>query len=151
LLIQHIQNLKNGNAANVPNYDFATHMRTKEVSVVQPKLVVIVEGILIFSDPHLVKELDIKVFVDADADVRFIRRLQRDISERGRTAQQVMDQYLQTVKPMHEKFVEPSKKVADLVIMSDQGNDPEVAMGMIVHHLKSISGLNYLEFLPPGG
>jgi len=116
-------------------------MRTKEVTVLKPKRIVIVEGILIFSDPLLVKELDIKVFVDADADVRFIRRLQRDISERGRTAEQVMDQYLETVKPMHEMFVEPSKKVADLVIMSDQGNDPEVALGMIVNHLKVISGL----------
>jgi len=107
----------------------------------QPKRIVLVEGILIFSDPLLVKELDIKVFVDADADVRFIRRLQRDISERGRTAEQVMDQYLETVKPMHEMFVEPSKKVADLVIMSDQGNDPQVALGMIVNHLKVLSGL----------
>jgi len=141
LLIQHIQDLKNGDAAKVPNYDFSTHMRTKEVTVLKPKRIVIVEGILIFSDPLLVKELDIKVFVDADADVRFIRRLQRDISERGRTAEQVMDQYLETVKPMHEMFVEPSKKVADLVIMSDQGNDPEVALGMIVNHLKVISGL----------
>jgi uridine kinase len=140
LLIQHIQDLKNGNAANVPNYDFSTHMRTKEVTVVEPKRIVLVEGILIFSDPLLVKELDIKVFVDADADVRFIRRLQRDISERGRTAEQVMDQYLETVKPMHKMFVEPSKKVADLVIMSDKGNDPEVALGMIVNHLKVISG-----------
>jgi len=116
-------------------------MRTKEISVVQPRRVVIIEGILIFSDPLLVKELDIKVFVDADADVRFIRRLQRDISERGRTAQQVMDQYLETVKPMHDMFVEPSKKVADLVIMSDQGNDPGVALGIIVNHLKHGSGL----------
>jgi len=141
LLIQHIQHLKSGLPANVPNYDFATHMRTKEISVVQPRRVVIIEGILIFSDPLLVKELDIKVFVDADADVRFIRRLQRDISERGRTAQQVMDQYLETVKPMHDMFVEPSKKVADLVIMSDQGNDPGVALGIIVNHLKHGSGL----------
>lgn len=139
LLIQHVQDLKQGKTVEVPNYDFSTHMRTNVTTTVQPKPIVIVEGILIFSDPDLVKELDVKVFVDADADVRLIRRLKRDMKERGRTVEQVIDQYQTTVKPMHEKFVEPSKSVADIVIMSDKYNDPKVSLAVIVNYLKSIS------------
>lgn len=141
LLIQHIKDLKQGFSVNVPNYDFGTHMRTKKVTNVEPKKIILVEGILIFSDPLLVEEMDVKVFVDADADRRFIRRLQRDISERGRTAEQVIEQYLTTVKPMHEAFVEPSKKVADLVIKSDEGNDPDVSLKIIVNYLKVVAGI----------
>ena len=142
LLIQHVRDLKQGKKVEVPNYDFSTHMRTNVTTTVQPKPVVIVEGILIFSDPDLVKELDVKVFVDADSDVRLIRRLKRDMKERGRTVEQVIDQYQTTVKPMHEMFVEPSKNVADIVIMSDKCNDPKVSLSVIVNHLKSISNGN---------
>jgi uridine kinase len=116
-------------------------MRTKKVTTIEPHKIILVEGILIFTDPLLVQEMDVKVFVDADADRRFIRRLQRDISERGRTAEQVIEQYLTTVKPMHETFVEPSKKVADLVIKSDEGNDPEVSLRIIVNYLKVVAGI----------
>lgn len=141
LLIQHVKDLKNGKAAHIPNYDFSTHMRTKEVTIQQPKKIVLVEGILIFSDPELVRELDIKVFVDADADIRLARRIARDVAERGRTSEQVVEQYLETVRPMHEEFVEPSKRVADIVVHSHHGVDPGVALGIIVNHLKVVSGI----------
>lgn len=139
LLIEQLKELKQGKTVHIPNYDFSTHMRTSVTTAIESRPIVIVEGILIFSDPELVKELDIKVFVDADADVRFIRRLKRDMKERGRTAEQVMEQYMTTVKPMHEKFVEPSKSVADIVVMSDKGSDPNVSLGLIVNYLKSVS------------
>jgi len=141
LLIQHIRDLKNGKSVNIPNYDFSTHMRTKEVTIQEPKKIVLVEGILIFSDPELVRELDIKVFVDADADIRLARRIARDVSERGRTSEQVVEQYLETVRPMHEEFVEPSKRVADVVVHSHHGVDPGVALSIIVNHLKVAAGL----------
>jgi uridine kinase len=153
LLIQHVKDLKNGSAAQVPTYDFATHMRKEEVKAVEPKKIILVEGILIFANDALVDQLDIKVFVDADADVRLLRRIVRDTSERGRTADQVLQQYEKTVKPMHEEFVEPSKKVADFIVRSDRGEDlnntndtrnfmeNNVALNMIVNHLKAVAGI----------
>jgi uridine kinase len=141
LLTQHIQNLKKGLAVEVPHYDFSTHMRTKDTTVLMPKKIVLVEGILIFSEPELVKELDIKVFVDADADVRLIRRLSRDMVERGRTTHQVLDQYSNTVRPMHEAYVNPSKRVADIIVHSHHGDNSDTAMNMIVNHLKVEAGL----------
>eukprot|EP00551_Chaetoceros_affinis_P002904 CAMPEP_0203641008 /NCGR_PEP_ID=MMETSP0088-20131115/6361_1 /ASSEMBLY_ACC=CAM_ASM_001087 /TAXON_ID=426623 /ORGANISM="Chaetoceros affinis, Strain CCMP159" /LENGTH=214 /DNA_ID=CAMNT_0050496349 /DNA_START=58 /DNA_END=702 /DNA_ORIENTATION=- len=142
LLIQHVRDLKSGKAVQIPQYDFSTHLRKVEVKDVQPKPIVLVEGILIFSNPELVKELDIKVYVDADSDIRLIRRISRDVKERGRTADDVMKQYSETVRPMHNEFVEPSKKAADIIVHSHHGGNPDIALNMIVNHLKCEAGLN---------
>ena len=116
LLVNHIRRLKSGEAIELPLYDFRTHMRMNETRTVQPKPIVIVEGILIYADPRLLEQMDIKVFVDTPDDIRFIRRLRRDIAERGRTVESVIEQYLATVRPMHMQFVEPSKRHADVII-----------------------------------
>jgi uridine kinase len=116
LLVQHVQKLKSGEGIDLPIYDFKTNSRLNETRRVEPKPIVIVEGILIFVDPRLLELMDIKVFVDTPDDVRFIRRLRRDIAERGRTVESVIEQYLGTVRPMHMQFVEPSKRYADVII-----------------------------------
>ena len=116
LLVQHVKALRSGSPVEVPRYDFSRHAREEGTVTVVPRRAIIVEGILIFADADLRRLLDVKVFVDADDDTRFIRRLQRDISERGRTVPSVIDQYLGTVKPMHLEFVEPSKRYADVII-----------------------------------
>jgi len=116
LLIHHVRKLKNGEAIDLPIYDFKTHTRLNETRAVDPKPIVIVEGILIFSEPRLLELMDIKVFVDTPDDIRFIRRLRRDIAERGRTVDSVIEQYTATVRPMHMQFVEPSKRYADVII-----------------------------------
>jgi uridine kinase len=116
LLVNHVRRLKSGEAVELPLYDFKTHMRMNETRHVQPKPIVIVEGILIFTDPRLLEQMDIKVFVDTPDDVRFIRRLRRDLAERGRTVESVIEQYIATVRPMHMQFVEPSKRHADVII-----------------------------------
>ncbi|MEP6920951.1 MAG: uridine kinase [bacterium] len=116
LLVNHIRKLRAGEAIELPLYDFRTHSRLHETRRVDPKPIVIVEGILIFADPRLLEQLDIKVFVDTPDDIRFIRRLRRDVAERGRTVESVIEQYLATVRPMHMQFVEPSKRVADVII-----------------------------------
>ena len=116
LLIHHVRKLKNGEAIDLPIYDFKTHSRLNETRTVDPKPIVIVEGILIFSEPRLLELMDIKVFVDTPDDIRFIRRLRRDIAERGRTLDSVIEQYTATVRPMHMQFVEPSKRYADVII-----------------------------------
>lgn len=134
LLIQHVIDLKHGKNADVPNYDFSTHMRTKEVTVMEAKNIVLIEGILIFSEPKLVELMDLKVFVDTDSDIRLTRRLVRDTSERGRTIDQVIDQYHTTVRPMHNQYVQPSKDVADIVI--PHGSNP-TALAMIAAYLRS--------------
>jgi uridine kinase len=108
--------LRSGEAIELPLYDFKTHARLSQTRSVEPKPIVIVEGILIFADPRLLEQMDIKVFVDTPDDIRFIRRLRRDIAERGRTAESVIEQYLATVRPMHMQFVEPSKRHADVII-----------------------------------
>lgn len=115
-LVEHIQTLKSGGAAELPIYDFKTHTRLHETTHTESKPIIIVEGILIFADPRLRAEMDIKVFVDTPDDIRFIRRLRRDIAERGRTIDSVIEQYLATVRPMHIQFVEPSKRYADVII-----------------------------------
>jgi len=130
LLIQHIASLRDGKPAEVPIYDFSTHSRTSQTYTVQPRTVILVEGILIFTEAALRSMFDVKIFVDTDADLRFIRRLQRDISERGRTVQSVIDQYLGTVKPMHLEFVEPSKRYADIIV--PQGGHNDVAIDMLL-------------------
>lgn len=116
LLVNHIRKLKAGESVELPIYDFRTHTRAAERQPVTPKPIVIVEGILIFVDPRLLEQFDIKVFVDTPDDIRFIRRLQRDIDERGRTLESVIEQYVGTVRPMHMQFVEPSKRCADVII-----------------------------------
>lgn len=116
LLVNHIRKLKAGESIELPVYDFKTHTRLPETRLVEPKPIVIVEGILIFVDPRLLEQMDIKVFVDTPDDIRFIRRLRRDISERARTIEFVIEQYIATVRPMHMQFVEPSKRYADVII-----------------------------------
>ncbi|HEY0546242.1 MAG TPA: uridine kinase [Pyrinomonadaceae bacterium] len=116
LLVHHIKRLKAGNAVELPLYDFKANMRLAETLLIEPKPIVIIEGILIFSDARLLEQMDIKVFVDTPDDIRFIRRLRRDVAERGRTVESVIEQYLATVRPMHMQFVEPSKRYADVII-----------------------------------
>ncbi|HEX8142585.1 MAG TPA: uridine kinase [Pyrinomonadaceae bacterium] len=116
LLVHHIRKLKAGGHVELPLYDFKTHTRLNETVLIEPKPIVIVEGILIFVDARLLEQMDIKVFVDTPDDIRFIRRLKRDIAERGRTIDSVIEQYLATVRPMHMQFVEPSKRYADVII-----------------------------------
>ena len=137
LLVEHVKALRAGTAVEVPLYDFARHAREEGTTTVVPRRAIIVEGILIFADPALRKLLDVKVFVDADDDTRFIRRLQRDISERGRTVNSVIDQYLGTVKPMHLEFVEPSKRYADVII--PLGGHNSVAIDMLLTLIRSLA------------
>ena len=137
LLVQHVKDLRRGVAVQVPMYDFARHAREADTQLVEPRRAIIVEGILIFTDPELRKLMDVKVFVDADADTRFIRRLQRDISDRGRTVMSVIDQYLGTVKPMHLEFVEPSKRYADIII--PVGGHNTVAIDMLLTLIRSLA------------
>ncbi len=136
LLIEHIETLKEGNPVQVPIYDFSTHSRTKESFTVAPRGVILVEGILIFAEPELRTLFDVKIFVDTDADLRFIRRLQRDIAERGRTTESVIHQYLSTVRPMHLEFVEPSKRYADVII--PEGGFNTAALDMVVARIESL-------------
>jgi len=130
LMIAHVKALKAGQAVELPVYDFTTHVRTARTLRVEPQPILLVEGILILADAQLRALFDIKIFVDTDSDLRFIRRLQRDIAERGRTPESVIRQYLGTVRPMHLEFVEPSKRYADVII--PEGGYNEVAMDMIV-------------------
>ena len=138
LLIEHINSLKEFHPVDLPIYDFKTHSRTGETYRVDPKPVIMVEGILIFAEPVLREQLEVKIFVDTDSDLRFIRRLERDINERGRTTDSVVHQYLSTVRPMHLEFVETSKRYADVII--PEGGLNEVAMEMVVARLESLLG-----------
>jgi uridine kinase len=133
LLIEHIKSLKAGKTIQLPVYDFKTHTRTPLTIPIEPQPVIIVEGILIFAEPRLRELFDVKIFVDTDADIRFIRRLERDINERGRTSASVIQQYLTTVRPMHQEFVEPSKRYADVII--PEGGLNNVAIDMVVARL----------------
>ncbi|HVF47307.1 MAG TPA: uridine kinase [Pyrinomonadaceae bacterium] len=116
MLVNHLLRLKQGLKVEMPLYDFKTHTRSNKIETIEPKPVVIVEGILIFAEPRILDLLDVRVFVDTPDDVRFIRRLQRDMSERGRSVDSVIGQYYRTVRPMHHEFVEPSKRYADIII-----------------------------------
>ncbi len=116
MLVNHVLRLKQGLKVEMPLYDFKTHTRSNRIEIIEPKAVVIVEGILIFAETRVLDLLDVRVFVDTPDDIRFIRRLQRDISERGRTVESVIGQYYRTVRPMHHEFVEPSKRSADIII-----------------------------------
>jgi uridine kinase len=136
LLIEHIASLRDGRAVEVPIYDFSTHSRTSQSFTVPSRRVVIVEGILIFAEAELRKLFDVKIFVDTDSDIRFIRRLQRDITERGRTTESVIKQYMSTVRPMHLEFVEPSKRYADVII--PEGGFNAAAMDMVVARVNAL-------------
>ncbi|MFQ5744810.1 MAG: uridine kinase [Acidobacteriota bacterium] len=136
LLVGHLGELLDGHPVTIPVYDFSTHERQAGSESMLPRKAIIVVGILVLVDPALRQLMDIKVFVDTDADIRFIRRLQRDIAERGRTMESVIEQYVSTVKPMHEEFVEPSKRYADLII--PQGGHNRVAVDMLLTKIRSI-------------
>ena len=133
LMVSHLEKLRQGEAIECPVYDFAQHNRSNKTITIQPKRVIIVEGILIFEDRALRDLMDIRIFVDTDADVRLGRRILRDVEERGRTLQSVLEQYQTTVKPMHEKYVEPSKKFANIVV--PEGGQNYVALDMILSRI----------------
>ena len=133
LLCEHIQMLKEGKAIEMPVYDYTVHNRSNEVVVVEPAPVIVLEGILIFAEQSLCDLMDIKVFVDTDADVRILRRILRDVKERERSLDSVISQYLTTVKPMHEQFVEPSKRRADIII--PEGGENMVALQMLIERV----------------
>jgi len=136
LLIKHVAALRDGKAVEVPIYDFSTDSRTSQTFTVQPRNVILVEGILIFTEPALRNMFDVKIFVDTDADLRFIRRLERDLAERGRTTEAVIKQYQQTVRPMHLEFVEPSKRYADVII--PEGGFNTAALDMVVARIEAL-------------
>ncbi len=138
LLVEHLKALRAGEAAEVPIYDFVIHRRRQETRRVEPQPVVLVEGILIFVEPELRRLLDFKIYVDTDADIRLLRRLKRDIDERGRTFDDVLRQYLATVRPMHLEFVEPSKRWADVII--PEGGENQVALDMVVARVEQLLG-----------
>jgi len=135
LLINDIRKLKAGENVICPVYDYSIHDRSEKTMLIKPAKVIIVEGILIFADKSLCDEMDIKIFVDADADVRILRRITRDVRDRGRSLESVISQYLTTVKPMHEQFVEPSKRNADIII--PEGGHNIVAFDMVVERVKA--------------
>jgi len=136
MMREHILQLKDWKPVEVPVYDFTTHSRTSETIHVDPRRVILVEGILIFAEPRLRELFDVKIFVDTDSDIRFIRRLDRDITERGRTTENVIKQYMNTVRPMHLEFVEPSKRYADVII--PEGGLNIVAMDMVIARIESL-------------
>lgn len=134
LLIEHIKKLKENISIEKPIYDFTTHLRTKEVEIVNAEDIIIVEGILLFAVEKLRKMFDMKIFVDTDDDIRLLRRMERDMNERGRSFESVKNQYINTVKPMHLEFVEPSKRYADVIIPN--GKDNKVGISMVTSRLK---------------
>ncbi|OYQ67885.1 uridine kinase [Aerococcus sp. 1KP-2016] len=136
LLNQHITALLNGQAIQMPVYDFTQHNRSTETITVEPKEVIIIEGILIFSDKDLRDLMDIKVFVDTDDDIRIIRRIKRDMAERGRSLDSIIDAYTTVVKPMHEQFIEPTKKFADIII--PEGGSNNVAIDLMTTKIRSV-------------
>ena len=136
LLVQHLKDLCAGHTVKIPVYDFTTHTRTQQTRRVEPAPIILVEGILVFSEPELRELFDVMLYVDTDADVRFIRRLRRDIEERGRSVESVCEQYLATVRPMHLEFVEPSKRYADVII--PEGGFNEVAIEMVAARVRGM-------------
>ena len=143
LMARHLLQLRNGQAIDCPVYDFSQHNRSDETIRIEPKNVIIVEGILIFENRELRELMDIRIFVDTDSDVRLCRRIKRDVNKRGRTLESVLLQYQQTVKPMHEKYVEPSKRFADLVVPEGGKNlvALDMIMGRIQRHLNEVEVL----------
>ena len=137
LMVAHVRALRDGQAVDIPVYDFARYARRQATETVHPRRAVIVEGILIYADAPLRGLIDVKVFVDTDDDIRFIRRLKRDVAERGRTMESVIEQYLHTVKPMHLDFVEPSKRYADVII--PRGGHNTVAIDLLMQMIKGLT------------
>ena len=135
LLISHIKSLKAGNDIDCPVYDYTIHDRSDRIRRIECRRVILLEGILIFENQELLDLLDMKIFVDTDADIRILRRISRDVKERGRSLESVINQYISTVKPMHERFVEPSKKIADIII--PEGGQNPVAYGMIIEKIRA--------------
>ncbi len=135
LLVQHLDALKAGESIECPTYDYTQHNRAAATLTVHPAKVILVDGILLFADQTLCSRMDIKIFVDTDADVRILRRILRDVEQRGRSIQSVVDQYLTTVKPMHEQFVEPSKRNADIIVLD--GGHNLVALDMIMNRISN--------------
>ncbi len=133
LMIEHLQQLKSGKPIECPVYDFSQHNRTGRTTAIPPARVILVEGILVFCDKALRDLMNIKIYVDTDADVRVLRRVMRDVKERGRSIESVVEQYLKTVKPMHEAFVEPSKRYADIIV--PEGGYNSVALEMIINRI----------------
>ena len=138
LLVEDLQELLSGRSRTLPRYDFTRHVRLPEGEEVEPRPVILLEGILIFALPEIRRLLDLKIFVDTDADIRFLRRLQRDIEERGRTVESVIEQYLETVRPMHLEFVEPSKRWADIII--PEGGFNTVALDVVISRIERVDG-----------
>lgn len=138
LLVDHLDQLRRGREVHQPVYSFLTHTRTGETVLVKPARVLLVEGILVLEDARLRERMDIKVFVDADPDVRLIRRLQRDLAERGRSVESVVEQYLRAVRPMHLRFVEPSRRYADLIL--PEGGENRVAVDLLAAKIRSVLG-----------
>jgi uridine kinase len=136
LLVEHLKELRAGRTVEIPEYDFTTHTRTQRTRRVEPAPVILVEGILVFVEPELRQLFDVKLYVDTDADVRFIRRLRRDIEKRGRSVESVCEQYLSTVRPMHMEFVEPSKRYANVII--PEGGFNEVAIEMVAARVRGL-------------
>ena len=136
LLLSHLRSLLAGRPARVPTYDFERYVRLAETRRVDPRPVILLEGILVFSNPRLRELTDIRIYVDADADVRLIRRLRRDVDERGRSLDSVLNQYMETVRPMHLEFVEPSKRYADVIV--PEGGHNDVAMEMICARIRAM-------------
>ena len=134
LLLDHLSRLKRGESVDCPVYDYSIHNRSDETNRVVPAKVIVLEGILIFADRRLCDLIDIKIFVDTEADIRILRRVKRDVNKRGRSIESVMRQYIETVKPMHEKFVEPSKKNADIIV--PEGGKNLIAVEMIVNQIR---------------
>jgi uridine kinase len=136
LMVEHLRDLKRGRAIELPVYDFVRHRRTGRTVRIEPRPVVLVEGILLFAEPSVRELLDFKVYVDTDADVRLVRRIQRDMSERGRAVDDVLRQYMTTVRPMHLEFVEPSKRWADVIV--PEGGENYVALAMVVARIEQL-------------
>jgi len=143
LMINHLAALRAGLSIEKPIYDYVTHSRKPEIIHIEPRDLIIIEGILIFNNPDLRNLMDMKVFVDTDADIRFIRRLHRDLKERGRSAESIIEQYINTVRPMHMQFVEPSKRYADVII--PEGGSNQVGIDLVTCKIRSILGRTFEE------
>ncbi len=142
LLVEHLKDLRAGRSIQCPVYDYTRHTRSDDVTVIEPRTIILLEGILVLNDPQLREQMDIKIFVEADADERILRRVKRDVQERGRDLDGIIEQYLTTVKPMHYRYVEPSKAQADLVINSGLN---DVAFDVISEKIRSILSTNQYE------
>jgi uridine kinase len=146
LFVEHLAALKRGEPVDLPVYDFVAHRRTGRTTRIEPRPVVLVEGILLFAEPAIRDQLDFKVYVDTDPDVRLVRRIRRDLTERGRAVNDVLRQYMTTVRPMHLEFVEPSKRWADVIV--PEGGENRVALGMVIARLEQLLGVR--ERAPAG-